>query len=145
MSLRHALVLGLGLAMPVVSAEARAEGLPQALTCQFQQGASSSYEAGAFKSTVSQPLSFNIVAIDLEAQKAEFALPDSKTGKLSVVRALNATHFIEVLVEGFMTVTTVYDFDAAKGVYPAVHSRHMGILGAPLVAQYTGACWGSNP
>ena len=119
---------------------ARAEGLPSRLACDFKVGSSSSYADGSFKSAPSQPIAFNIEGIDLSKEAAELVLPGVTKGKLSVVRALNATHFIEVLVEGFMTVTTIYDFDAATGAHAAVHSRHMGILGSPLVAQYTGAC-----
>ena len=35
---------------------------------------------------------------------------------------------------------TIYDKDETKGAYPAVHSRHFGIFGQPLVAQYQGYC-----
>ena len=31
-------------------------------------------------------------------------------------------------------------WDERRGVYPAVHSRHFGLFGEPLIAQYTGTC-----
>jgi hypothetical protein len=57
-----------------------------------------------------------------------------------VVQAVNATHFLEVVTEGFLHITTVYDKDDAKGAYPAVHSRHFGLPGQPIVTQYQGFC-----
>ena len=49
-------------------------------------------------------------------------------GTLRVVQAVNATHFLEVVTEGSLHITTVFDKDDAKGGYPAVHSRHFGFL-----------------
>jgi hypothetical protein len=58
-----------------------------------------------------------------------------------VVQAVNATHFLEVATEGFLNITTIYDKDETKGgAYPAVHSRHFGIVGQPIVTQYQGFC-----
>jgi len=56
------------------------------------------------------------------------------------VRALNANHFLEVANEGFLNLTTVYDKDPTTGTHPAVHSRHLGVLGEPVFAQYAGFC-----
>ena len=67
------------------------------------------------------------------------------TGTLRVVQAVSATHFLEVAGEGFLHITTIYDKDEAKGgAYPAVHSRHFGILGQPIVTQYQGFCEGKG-
>ena len=60
--------------------------------------------------------------------------------RLRIVQAVNAMHFLEVVTEGFLHITTVYDKDPAKGAYPAVHSRHFGLFGQPLVTQYQGFC-----
>ena len=59
---------------------------------------------------------------------------------LRAVRALNANHFLEVANEGFWNITTIYDRDPATGKYPAVHSRHFGLFGQPVFAQYAGTC-----
>ena len=53
-----------------------------------------------------------------------------------MVHAVNATHFLEVVTEGSLHITTVFDKDDAKGAYPAVHSRHFGLFGQPIVTQY---------
>lgn len=120
---------------------ARAEEGPNALRCSFADGASQSFESGVFHSKASTPLSFDIDNIDLEQQTATLkASPDAKPGKLSVVRAINANHYLEVVNEGFLNLTTVYDKDATTGRYPAVHSRHGGVLGSPMFGQYTGFC-----
>jgi hypothetical protein len=86
-------------------------------------------------------LSFEIDAIDLAGQKAALkASGDRAPGELRIVRALNANHFLEVAGEGFLNLTTVYDRDPKTSLWPAVHSRHFGILGQAVVAQYTGTC-----
>ena len=121
-----------------VSAE---EGLPKSLSCAFTSGTSWSYEAGDFKSKVPTALSFTIDKIDLDGQSAVLNANGEGVGaKLSVVRAINANHFLEAVNEGFLNLTTVYDKDASNGKYPAVHSRHFGLLGQPVFSQYTGFC-----
>ena len=49
-------------------------------------------------------------------------------------------YWTEHVNEGFLNLTTIYDKDATSGVYPAVHSRHFGLLGQPVLAQYAGTC-----
>jgi len=136
---RIALAAAIGLGL--FSQQASAQETPSAFTCEFKDGSSWSYAGGAFHSKPPSPLSFNIENIDLERQTAALETSGGdKSGKLSVVRAINANHFLEVVNEGFLNLTTVYDKDPATGVYPAVHSRHFGVLGEPLFAQYTGTC-----
>ncbi|MFA5952703.1 MAG: hypothetical protein WC807_20780 [Hyphomicrobium sp.] len=126
----------LALAVP----PAQSQETPSALNCEFKEGTATSYEGGVFKSKAPQPLSFAIEGIDLEGQKAVLKTGEGAGGKLSIVRAINANHFIEAVNEGFLNLTTVYDKDPATGRYPAVHSRHFGILGQPVTGQYTGTC-----
>ena len=132
-----AALAGMGTAVAPLAADEA----PRNLACTFESGASWSYEDGAFKSTTPQPLSFSIGDIDLEEQTAMLRLkPGAEGGKLSVVRAINANHFIEAVTEGFLNLTTVYDLDQRTGQHPAVHSRHFGLLGQPVFGQYTGFC-----
>jgi hypothetical protein len=120
---------------------AGADDGPAALACEFKEGASWSYEKGAFKSKDPSPLAFDIESINLEAETAVLrASPRATPGTLRIVRAINANHFLEVVNEGFLNLTTVYDKDAATGLYPAVHSRHFGLLGEPVFGQYVGTC-----
>jgi hypothetical protein len=120
---------------------AEAEDRPAALSCEFKEGASWSYEAGTFKSKAPSPLTFDIEGIDLEGQTAVLkAGPDANPGTLRIIRAINANHFLEAVNEGFLNLTTVYDKDASTGLYPAVHSRHFGLLGQPVFGQYVGTC-----
>lgn len=120
----------------------QAEGVERSLSCEFEGGTSSSYSGGTFMSRAPLPLRFSIVDIDLEQQTARLrtASSDAPSGALRVIRALNANHFLEVVPEGFLNLTTVYDLDPATGSYPAVHSRHLGLLGQPVFSQYTGMC-----
>ncbi len=117
-----------------------AEGLPAALSCSFETGTSIAYDGGAYQPSPAKPLAFDIGAIDLEAQRAELQTGTGGTGALRIVRAVNANHFLEVVNEGFLNLTTVYDLDPERRAHPAVHSRHLGLLGEPIIAQYYGYC-----
>ncbi len=111
------------------------------LACTFSKGTATSYEAGAFSAKPASALAFRVSKIDLEGQSAELAgLPDGNPVAVRIVRAINANHFLEVVNEGFLNLTTIYDKDPATGIYPAVHSRHFGLLGQPVFAQYSGTC-----
>lgn len=128
---------GVAAATPADAAAADAKSL----ACEFSSGQSSTFDGGAFKTKAPAPLNFLVVDIDVDKQTARISTGDAGTmGNLKIVRALNAIHFIEVLNEGFLTLTTVYDIDTGGGTHPAVHSRHMGVLGQPVVAHYTGTC-----
>jgi hypothetical protein len=129
--------------LAILSVPAGAETAPPAAyACTFEQGNSWTYDAGAFKSITPAPLNFEINTIDLEKQTADLSIDQKPAGKLRVVRALNANSFLEVANEGFLNLTTVYDLDPASGTYAAVHSRHFGVIGQPVFAQYAGSCKG---
>ena len=129
-----------GLWCLTIAAPARADD-PKTFTCTFTTGTASSYAAGTFKPEKIGPITFEIGNINADIQSADLI---TATGKrpLRVVRAINAMHFLEVVGEGFLNMTTIYDKDEVKGAYPAVHSRHFGILGQPVVGQYLGFCQG---
>jgi len=135
MILRLAVALGL-LAGAIAPASANE---PKAFACNFTVGVTHSYDKSGFVAEKASPLAFGIAAIDSRAQTAELKT-ERGTGSLRVVVAVNAMHFLEVVTEGFLHVTTVYDKDEARGAYPAVHSRHFGLFGQPLVTQYQGFC-----
>lgn len=113
---------------------------PKAIACEFKAGTVHTFEKGAFKPEAASPVAFEVVDINADGQSATLQTAKSRAG-VRVVRAVNALHFIEIVTEGFLNVTTVYDRDGA-GAHPAVHSRHFGILGQPLVSHYQGFCTG---
>lgn len=114
---------------------------PKAYSCSFSAGHAFSFEGGAFKPEKVGNITFEIGNVSADIQSADLVTP-AGTRPLRVVRAINAIHFLEVVGEGFLNMTTVYDNDGAKGDYPAVHSRHFGVLGQPVVGQYQGFCTG---
>lgn len=116
----------------------------RAYVCKFEQGASQTYSGHAFKSAPAELLQLNIVDIDLDKRTAALSSKGGK-GPLNVVRAIGANHFLEVVTEGYLNITTVYSLDSQRKAYPAVHSRHVGLLGEPLVAQYVGYCTADGP
>lgn len=117
---------------------------PTTYECEFKTGASWSFDAGKFTSKEPAALAFTIANVDLESQHAVLkATPDSEPGNIAIARAIGGNHFLEVATEGYWNITTIYDKDAATGLYPAVHSRHLGLLGQPVFSQYAGTCKGS--
>jgi hypothetical protein len=129
----------LSLVLPGITAWGAEE--PKEFACTFTNGVAHSYDKGQFMTEKASPLSLGVAAIDHAAQTAELKTQRG-TGQLRVVQAVNATHFLEVVTEGYLHITTIYDKDDAKGTYPAVHSRHFGVLGQPVVTQYQGFCEG---
>ena len=116
------------------------DDFPKHFACDFSQGYAWTYDAGKFKAVPSADLSFEIGSVDLDHQTAQLILGGKPAKGLKVVRAINANHFIEVVNEGFLNLTTIYDLDPVTGKYPAVHSRHFGLFGQPVFAQYAGTC-----
>lgn len=110
-----------------------------ALSCRFTAGVVKTFENGAFKDEKVEALDFRIEDIDLVRQTAALSTKQGK-GELKIVRAIGANHFLEVVTEGFLNMTTVYDAEKPGGPMPAVHSRHFGFFGAPFVSQYHGTC-----
>ena len=139
--------LGVGLLCAAIgsagpaAAQTETQAEPKGFVCAFASGTSSSYENGTFKVKPPVELNFEIADIDLEGQTAHLvAEGQEKAGALKIVRAINANHFLEVVNEGFLNLTTIYDKDASTARHPAVHSRHLGVLGQPVFAQYAGFC-----
>ncbi|MGH1417345.1 MAG: hypothetical protein ACRBCJ_00635 [Hyphomicrobiaceae bacterium] len=111
------------------------------LECTFTTGISGSYDDGAFASETAAALSFQVHDIDVKKQTATLVKKTGAKGRqVRIVRAINANHFLEVVNEGFLNITTIYDVDPKTKAHPAVHSRHFGVLGQPLFAQYAGTC-----
>lgn len=134
--------MGLLLLAAVVAGGAASaqDGYPSHFACDFNQGYSWTYNAGKYQASPPADLSFEIGKIDLDRQTASLILGGKPANGLKIVRAINANHFIEVVNEGFLNLTTIYDRDPATGKYPAVHSRHFGLFGQPVFAQYAGSC-----
>ncbi len=139
MHISKALIFGLALA--AFAASSQADDEPTRYACTFNTGTTWVFEDGVFQNKTPAALSFDITDINLDRQTAQLMPQGGKIPvTLKIVRAINANHFLEVVNEGFLNLTTVYDKDEKSGTYPAVHSRHFGVLGQPVVAQYIGTC-----
>ncbi len=131
--------LAAALLSTLASEPVTAQGAPQGYACTFPRGASHAFTKGRYRARAAKPITMEIAAIDLPGQRAELVTPAGK-GTLRVVLAVGANHFLEVVTDGYLNVTTVYTKDEKSGAHPAVHSRHFGLFGEPLIAQYTGSC-----
>jgi hypothetical protein len=123
----------------VLHGPAPAAADPTTFACWFHEGTAHAYDNGQFAAEKAAPLSFGVSGVNAGAQSAELRT-ERGTAALRLVQAVNATHFLEVATEGYLNITTIYDKDETSGKYPAVHSRHLGILGQPVVTQYQGFC-----
>lgn len=132
-------VFAAGLTLAIGATSALAQESPKSLTCTFEIGTATTYAMAKYRTKRAAKLAFTIGDIDLEAQTAALVTAKGK-GALRVVRAVNANHYLEVVAEGFLNMTTIYDKDPKSGLYPAVHSRHFGLFGEPVVGQYYGFC-----
>jgi hypothetical protein len=134
-----ALFLGLTTGLFSIPGHVAGQQPPPSYECFFAKGTIRTFENGVFSAKSAQPLSFVIGNIDLANQFANLVTPKG-TGDLRIVRAIGANHFLEVVTEGFMNVTTIYETGNRANGFPAVHSRHLGILGMPIFSQYEGLC-----
>ncbi len=129
------------LAFPVTSIQAVAGESPSGYACEFKTGASWALKDGSYEQSAPVALTLEFLEIDLDAQSALIKTGQGDaTGKVAIARAIGANHFLEVATEGFWNITTIYDKDAKADMYPAVHSRHLGLAGEPVFSQYAGAC-----
>ncbi|MFM2423267.1 MAG: hypothetical protein RL291_1797 [Pseudomonadota bacterium] len=119
---------------------AHADGTPpKAMTCTFPEGTARALSKGQFKAEAQGAITFDLDDINIDEQSATLKTQRG-TATVRLVRAVNAFHVLEVVTEGFLNLTTIYDKDDALGAMPAAHSRHFGVLGQPIVSQYTGQC-----
>jgi hypothetical protein len=134
--------IGFVLLAVLVGGEAAAaqDDFPTHFLCDFNEGYSWTYDQGKYTAAAPADLAFEIGDVDLDHQTASLIVDGKPANNLKIVRAINANHFIEVVNEGFLNLTTIYDRDAVTGKYPAVHSRHFGLFGQPIFAQYAGNC-----
>ncbi len=107
--------------------------------CSFPAGTVNTFENDVFQAGPAKALTFEIGDVELRRQTASLVTPRGK-GELKIVRAIGANHFLEVITEGFLNITTIYESPAGDGSLPAVHSRHFGLFGSPVVSQYHGTC-----
>ncbi len=107
--------------------------------CTFPSGQVNTFENDVYQPAQAERLVFKIGDVNLAGQKASLVTPAGKS-ELKIVRAIGANHFLEVVTEGFLNITTIYGSPTGDGSLPAVHSRHFGLLGTPVVSQYHGTC-----
>ena len=126
------------LVLSAVLATAVAEE-PTGYVCTFKTGQAYSHAKGRFKPAKAGPVTLDIATINHAQQSAEL-VSGERRASLRIIRAVNAVHFLEAVGEGFLNLTTIYDRDVGSPNQAAVHSRHFGVLGQPIVSQYRGTC-----
>ena len=117
--------------------------VPSGYVCHFADGGAWTFEGGKYLQEKASALDLKILH---DKKNRETATLKTQEGSASLKRvaALDANHYLEVTVGGYLNITTIFDKISDKDGYPAVHSRHLGILGRPIVSQYRGICRAAN-
>ena len=113
--------------------------LPNAFRCHFNHGGAWIHQDGKYTEETVKALDLHIVTGKSGSASAVLKTAEG-SARLKHVAALDANHYLEVTVGGYLNITTIFDQISKEGGYPAVHSRHFGVLGKPLVSQYRGIC-----
>ncbi|MBC7625278.1 MAG: hypothetical protein H7232_18075 [Aeromicrobium sp.] len=106
------------------------------LECDFNSGV---FHAGSEKTAITSD-KFQLLydAIDARAGTARL-IGNLGASEVKVIERAGRLTFIEVTASGNVTLTTVYRTGAAAP-YPAIHSRHVGLLTEPWGSQMYGTC-----
>ena len=112
---------------------------PKGFICTFKAGSAVTYDKGRFKPAKASPVTLDIVELQPAQQSAVLVSGERRT-PLRVIRAVSALHVLEVVGEGYINFTTIYEPDAGSKLHPAAHARHFGVLGQPIVSNYRGSC-----
>jgi hypothetical protein len=78
-------------------------------------------------------------ALDFKNSRAQM-IGRGGAGTVVLIAGSEALHFVELTPTGNQTVTTVFLGTSKRGSYPAIHSRHMNLIGQPSVSQFRGYC-----
>jgi hypothetical protein len=132
-------VLCLGLVLPLLVLPSRADETVKGFACTFTEGTAASYDKGAFRPEPASAIRFEVTEIGLAAQTATLVIGERRA-TVRVFRGVSALNVLEIVAEGYLNVTTIYDRDVGAATHPAVHARHFGVLSQPVVSHYRGSC-----
>ena len=132
-------------AAPMIAAQGRI-ATAKSLRCRFAVSASGRWEPDGTPKAAVAPATITLL---FEAIDADTGTAQLRTGAVSseVVARQSGTylHFMQLFKTGAMYTTTVFDQQAARGAFRAVHSRHESFA-VPLPGatstpeQYYGDC-----
>ena len=95
---------------------------PDEFICHFDDGGAWTFEKQKYLRKDSKPLDMHIFNGKKGSQTATLKTRNG-LAKLKRVAALDADHYLEVTVGGYLNITTIFDQDSAKDGYPAVSDR----------------------
>jgi len=102
--------------------------------CIFDKGYETSFDGTPSGKTLRDK--FNIVFDNIDYNQGIARMRGTGSGQVSVLQEYDLTFFERTAVGNF-TITTIF---RSQSKYNAVHSRHIGGLGGPYVAQFYGIC-----
>jgi hypothetical protein len=145
--MRLAFVIAVSLGIPVLPlADERSAAdilaAARTLKCRFETAAMGEWDGKSVRSKKSGPPFQEPIHFDSIDPKAGSARMLGNVGAVDVRVLSNSSglHFVEFTGAGNPVVTTVFASLAAPGVFHAVMSRHMHMLGHPLPSQAYGTC-----
>jgi hypothetical protein len=117
----------------------QAQDAPKALLCQFPQGVLSNFEKIWSSKSLSENFQLIIAAIDRAGGKAQL-IGNAGAADLIVVDGGTVLNFLEITPTGNSTLTSVFLKRTPDDKFPAVHARHMSMIGNAVVSNYRGLC-----
>jgi hypothetical protein len=121
------------------SSEVMAQSFPRALVCSFSTVFISQFEGDWTTKSQQEKFDLTIAAIDVKNSTAQL-LGSQGASDIAAFAGLDILNFLEITGVGNQTLTTVFLGKRRNDAHPAIHSRHMSILGTPVVSHFRGYC-----
>ena len=113
----------------------------QSFRCNFSDGFVTNWDSGKPSSKRDGRMS-ELVFDQLDVKKGTGRMiGNSGSENVQVLSGDGSNHIIERTPSGNMNITTIFSSTQKNpNEYPVVHSRHINLIGGPLVSQYVGLC-----
>jgi hypothetical protein len=136
------LILGLLLSTLGLTLTTNVFGQTQSFRCNFSDGFVSNWESGKTTSKRDGRMSELIFdQVDLKKGSGRM-IGNSGSENVQVLTGdTNSIHIVERTPSGNMNITTIFTPSQKNpNEFPVVHSRHINLMGGPLVSQFVGLC-----
>ena len=118
---------------------ASAVAQPKAIVCEFTSRHSANFDPRYQPNKTGERLALTFASIDVAARSAQL-IGNAGAATVTLFASEGKLNFVEVTDGGNITMTSVFALVPSGDPMPAVHSRHMMMLGMALVSQFTGSC-----
>jgi hypothetical protein len=113
----------------------------QSFRCNFSDGISTNWDSGKPSLTKDARMA-EMVFDQLDTQKGSGRLiGNAGVENIQTLSGDKSIHIIEITPTRNMNITTIFaPVKKNPNLHPAVHSRHINLMGEPLTSQFVGLC-----